>query len=191
MSINAAMQKILKAIKASSATELTLPASMKLNKDSITGFLKNFVNVVEKYLEVRKLTAHKIDQLKNEQIGNQKVIIRTQQVVLNSVQTTVKEELKSWADVARSNNKQNMTVSVKNVKETVKTTLAEDDRSRNYMMYGLEETKEGEEDGLEDAVQALFIKSEIEQWPRLCSAYTMGRGSLTRLAPLHFMFSVF
>ena len=71
--INAAMQKILTATKASYATELTLPALMKLNKDSITGFLKNFVNVVEKNLEVCKLAANTIHQLKNEQIETQKV----------------------------------------------------------------------------------------------------------------------
>ena len=86
--INAAKQKILKATKASSASELTVPALMKLSKDSITGFLENFVNVVEKNLDVCKLAANKIDQLKIEQIENQKVIIRTQQIEVNSVQTT-------------------------------------------------------------------------------------------------------
>ena len=40
------------------------------------------------------------------------------------------------------------------------------------MMYGLEVAKKGEEDDLEDAVQATFEKTELsEQWPRLCSAY--------------------
>ena len=62
-----------------------------------------------------------------------------------------------------------MTVSVKTVKEAVKTTLAEDDRLLNFMMFGLEEAKEGEEDDFEDAVRALFGTSDIELWHRLCS----------------------
>ena len=68
----------------------------------------------------------------------------------------------------------------------MKATLAKDDRSRNFMMYGLEEAKEGEleEEDLEDAVRALFEKSEIEQWPRLCSTYRMGKRKSDKICPV-------
>ena len=77
-----------------------------------------------------------------------------------------------------------MTVSAKTVKEAVKTTLAEDDRSRNFMMYGLEEAAEGQEDNLVDAVRALCEKTEVEQWPRLCSAYRMGEKKSGKARPV-------
>ena len=182
--IHAEIQKILKVTKTSTVSDLTQPTFMKLSKDSMAGFLKSFVQIVEKNLEVCKMAADKIDQLKNEQIEHQKEIIKAQQTETNSVQNTVKNELKSWAEVARINSKQNMTVSAKTVKEAVKTTLAEDDRSRNFMMYGLEEAAEGQEDDLVDAVRALCEKTEVEQWPRLCSAYRMGEKRLTKLAQL-------
>ena len=41
--------------------------------------------------------------------------------------------------------------------------------ARNFMMHGLEEAEEGEEDDREDTVRALFEKADIEQ--RHCSAY--------------------
>ena len=55
--------------------------------------------------------------------------------------------------------------------------------TRNFMMHGLEEAEEGEEDDREDTVRALFEKADTEQWRRHCSAYTGWlRRSLTRLA---------
>ena len=44
-----------------------------------------------------------------------------------------------------NNSNQNMTVSAKTVKEAVKLAVAGDDKSRNFMIYGLEEAIEGKE----------------------------------------------
>ena len=73
--IPGAFQKILKATKTSSASKLSTAVSMKLNKDIIAAQIT-------------------IDQLKTEQIDNQKEILRTQQKELNSVQSIVKSELR-------------------------------------------------------------------------------------------------
>ena len=137
--IQVAFQKILKATKTSSTSEISTAVLLKLNKDIIAAHMKSIVDVLEKNLEMCKLAANKIDQLKTEQIENQKEILRTQQKEINSVQTVVKSELKSWADIARTSSNQNMNVSATRVKEAVKLAVAEEDRSRNFMMYGLEE----------------------------------------------------
>ena len=52
---------------------------------------------------------------------HQKEIIKAQQTESNSMQSTVKKVTKCWAEVARINSKQDMSVSAKTVKEAVKT----------------------------------------------------------------------
>ena len=44
--------------------------------------------------------------------------------------------IKCWVDVAQTNTNYSMDVSVKTVKEAVKTSVAEDDRSKRFMIYG-------------------------------------------------------
>ena len=69
-----------------------------------------------------------------------------------------------------------MTVSVKTVKEAVKTTLAEDDRLLNFMMFGLEEAKEGEEDDLRMQYGLCLEHQTLSCGTgfAVCSAYRMG-----------------
>ena len=58
---------------------------MKLNNDIIAAQMKSIADVVENNLEMCKLAVNKINQLKTEQIENQKKILRTQQKEINSV----------------------------------------------------------------------------------------------------------
>ena len=52
--IHAEIQKILKVTKTSTVSDLTQPTFMKLSKDSMAGFLKSFVHIVEKILKFVK-----------------------------------------------------------------------------------------------------------------------------------------
>ena len=113
--------------------------------------------------------------MKTEQLTNQKEIIKIQHEQISSVQETVKTEMKSWADVAKTNTKQNMALSVKTVTDAVKTAVADDDRSKRFMIYGLEEAEEGKIDDLDDAVQATFEKTGIVPFPTIQSAYRIGQ----------------
>ena len=70
-----------------------------------------------------KSAASSIDQTKTEQmqIDMQKQLINRQQDQIDSVQKTVKREIKSWANV-------------KTVKEAVRS-VNEEERSRNLIIY--------------------------------------------------------
>ena len=69
------------------------------------------------------------------------------------------------------NTDQSMTVSVKKVKEAVKTAVVEDHMSKRFLMFGLQEENEGKEDDLVDAVEATFEKTGVVPFPVIHSAY--------------------
>ena len=62
----------------------------------------------------------------------------------DSVQKTVKSEMKSWADVIKKNSAQNNQLTTKTVKEAVRSVNEGEERSRNLIIYGVKETEEGE-----------------------------------------------
>lgn len=183
------LKQIVKATKTCSTREINHSILMKLNKDVLSTYVKNLVDVVENNLELCKLAANKVDQLKTEQIVNQKELIKAHQEQLTSVQETVKTEIKSWADVARTNTNQSMAVSVKTVKEAVKTAVAEDDRAKRFMIYGLQEAEEGKEDDLVDAVEATFEKTGIVPYPPIHSVYRMGAKTPGKARPVKIQLS--
>ena len=94
----------------------------------------------------------------------------------------MKTEIRSWADVAKKNtNDQSIAVSVKRVKDAVKTAVAEDDRSKRFMIFGLSEAEEGEVDDLVHVVEASFEKTGAVPFPVIYSAYRLREKN--RLSP--------
>ena len=94
---------------------------IKLNKDDLVNCMKNLANLVDENIELWKLAACKVDQLKSEQIKNQKKFLEAQQEQLILVQETVnKTEFRSWADFVKTNIQKSTDVSVTTVKEAVK-----------------------------------------------------------------------
>ena len=152
--------EVSKSLKIQSCTSLTHNGLMKLSKDQLANLLTSFVNIFDRNLNVCKAAAAEMDQLKSEQIKNQNELIRIKNNQINSVQETVKNEIKTWADVVNKNNEHGVQISMESVKEAVQSVRIEDDRAKNFMIYGLEEAKEGQEEDLEDAVQATFERLE-------------------------------
>ena len=96
------IQKVLKAVNVSTTSELNETVMMqKLNKNPLAKFVETLTNLIEKNIELCKSAAGKIDQLKSEKIADQKLLIEIQQGQINSVQDTVKSEMKTWADIAK------------------------------------------------------------------------------------------
>ena len=82
--------------------ELNENSLMKLSKNYLTDITLRLVSLFEKNLNTCKSAAVKIDQLKTEQIENQKKLMEIKDMKIDSVQQTVKTELKTWADVAQN-----------------------------------------------------------------------------------------
>ena len=101
MDMTEKLQTILKTAKVTSTVEMNENSLMKLSKNSLTDITLQLVKLYEKNLNTCKSAAIKIDQLKTEQIENQKKLLQMQEVKIDSVHQTVKTELKSWADIAK------------------------------------------------------------------------------------------
>ena len=84
-----------------------------------------------------------IDEMKNKVMETQNQLIDAKKKDLASVNEAVKTELKSWADIVKKDNKQNRQLTAKSVKEAVKTVNLEEERSRNFIIYGVKEPEEG------------------------------------------------
>ena len=133
------IQKVLKAVNVSTTSELNETVMMqKLNKNPLAKFVETLTNLIEKNIELCKSAAGKIDQLKSEKIADQKLLIEIQQGQINSVQDTVKSEMKTWADIAKKNTNQRSgkQLTENSVKQAVRIVNEEERKSKNLMIYG-------------------------------------------------------
>ena len=136
--ITGELQTVLKTAKVTSTGELNENVLMKLSKNSLTDITLRLVKLYEKNLKTCKSAAIKLDQLKTEQIENQKKLLQIQEKKIDSVHQTVKTELKSWADVAKTGltSKQ---ITARTVKEAVRSVNDDEKRSRCFLIHGVEE----------------------------------------------------
>ena len=141
------MAKVLKTAKVKSTTELNDNVLLKLTKNPLADIIVRLVNLCEKNLNTCKSAASKLDQMKTAQIESQKKLLEIQQERIDSVQQTVKTELKSWADVVKKGNDSNKLkqLTTQSVKEAVKSVNDEEKRSKCFLIYGCEE-QEDEDD---------------------------------------------
>jgi hypothetical protein len=120
-----------------------------------------------------------LDDLKSQQISLQKQIIDQQSELLkckdeqlDSVQATVKTEMRSYADHAAKNWPQQSAevVTPDQVKQAVKVAVQEEDRTRSLMMFGVKEEENEEE--IEQTV--LEIMATVDEKPRLAECCRLG-----------------
>jgi hypothetical protein len=81
--------------------------------------------------------------MKTKVMDTQSQLIEKKKEELPTVNATVKTELKSWVDIVKKDNKQNIQLTAKSVKESVKTINLEEERSRNFIIYGVKEPEKG------------------------------------------------
>ena len=156
-------------------TEELLEKQLRTKKE-LASFLFQIVNCSLDCIKLLKSGCLEVDALKSESKSAVKELAEVQSELLqskreqieyfqNGVQTTIKTELKSYSEaVKKSNNEQ---VTLKKIKTVVKDIV--EDRSRNIMMFGLEET---ERENLDYKVRDIF--EELEEKP-LFRAERVGR----------------
>ena len=157
---------------------------MKLSKDQLATIVTSFVNLFDENVEMLKSAAACVDELKSEIITKQNEIINLHQNQIKSVEETVKSEFKTWADVAKSNCGEGTQVSLKTVKEAVISVQEEDLKANNFIIYGLEEDKDGDEEDLEDAVSATFKKAGVIPFPPVRSMTRIGVRNAEKVRPV-------
>ena len=179
MDITGELQTVLKTAKVTSTVELNENSLMKLSKNSLTDIALRLVKLYEKNLNTCKSAAIKLDQLKTEQIENQKKLLQMQETKIDSVHQTVKTELKSWADIAKKGIASN-TVTANTVKEAVRSVNDEEKRSRCFLIHGVEEN---DNEIPCDIVQNVYRKLEFTP-PTIVDSFRVGRKTPEKPRPI-------
>ena len=102
---------------------------------------------------VLKTASTKMEELQCELITNQKTsklqeeIISSRSVQIEAVQSTVRTEMRSFADIVKEGGKNSITKET--IHHAVKSAVLEDERERNLVIFGL---KEGTGENLENTV---------------------------------------
>jgi len=119
------------------------------NKDILIGFVQNLAGAVNKSQLLLKSAAAKVDDMKSDALNNQKTLIGLQTEViqkkseqLKSVETTVKEEIKTWAGVVTKSCSNMSTAIPKKLKELVSAAETAEDRSHNLVIFGATEEED-------------------------------------------------
>lgn len=115
-----------------------------VTKDVITEIVLNMGSMICKSRTVLRSAAEKLDQQKSEQIKIQNELIQCKSGKLTAVKETVKTEMKLFTDVVK-NNTVASEISPSKIKMAVKSAITEDDRSKNFIIFGAPEELECEE----------------------------------------------
>jgi hypothetical protein len=176
-------QKVLKTAKVTSTTELNESTLLKLTKNPLADIILRLVNLYEKNLDTCKSAAIKMDQLKSEQLENQKKLLQIQEEKMDSVKQTVKTELKSWSDVVKKGipNKQ---LTAKTVKEAVRSVSEEAKRSKCFMIYGFEEKENASVDSDPIDIAKNVYRKTCGLSPRIMNSNRIGAKTAGKTRPV-------
>ena len=179
------MAKVLKTAKVKSTTELNDNVLLKLTKNPLADIIVRLVNLCEKNLNTCKSAASKLDQMKTAQIESQKKLLEIQQERIDSVQQTVKTELKSWADVVKKGNDSNKLkqLTTQSVKEAVKSVNDEEKRSKCFLIYGCEEQEDEDDCSCDQIARDIYSKVGYRP-PVIVDAYRIGNRTEGRTRPI-------
>ena len=143
--IDGVLTSVTEAAKCGTLKNLNKGHFGKCNKDVVTNLILHLASVLDKSCSVMRSASAKIDNLKTEQIENQKRVVLLQEEVIKSkgeqvqeVQAAVKTEFKSFSDVVKQNVQE---VPSKKLAAAFKTAVVDDQRSRCIILFGIEENK--------------------------------------------------
>ena len=191
MEMEAVSLNILTKGKVSRLSELVASSLAKSKKDILADIIVNLVQVFEKNMNLCKIAAEKIDDLKTEQIDQQKKLLALQNSKMNSMQTAVtselKQEIKSWSDIVKKNNSQmqsdQLSITKKSVQQVIRNVNEEERRSKNLMIHGLKESDNDDINETLQSVREVFESMNLPD-PDTIDCYRVGRKEAGRTRPV-------
>ena len=138
--------------------------SRNVTKDALAGIVVKMGTMFSDTKIMLRSALEKLDEQKSDLLKNQKLLIQTQNELikcksgkLESVQETVKSEIKSFSDAVKKNCS-SMEISPAKIKMAVKSAITEEDRSKNFIIFGAEEKLLCEEQDMneQDLVNDIF-----------------------------------
>ena len=128
---------------------------MKTDKGVLANLVVSVAGVLGKSRTALHSAAVSIEELKSDQIQNQKTLLKLQDTLIQSkaeqveaVQTTVKTEIRSFSDVIKQGCEDKITAT--KLTAVVKSAVESDDRKKAVMVFGLEESANEEVGGKVD-----------------------------------------
>ena len=125
----------------------------QVKKSDLASAIVTLVNILDSTHGVLKSASVKIEDLLSDQVEDKKTIIQLQKKSLESkdkeiaaVQSTVKSEIKTFAEIVKSGTSSSVTT--QNIQRAVKSAVSEDQRGKNVVIFGLQE------DGNDDRLRA-------------------------------------
>ena len=117
----------------------------QIQKNVIAGLIENLVGVLDFTQNALKSVSTKMEELQSELIVEQKSVIKLQKELISSssdqieaVQSTVKTEMRTFADIVKEGSKNSVTKET--IHRAVKSAVSQDQRNRNLVIFGLQET---------------------------------------------------
>ncbi len=140
------IEKILDSVNCKSFNDLRSDSFTKPRKDTMGQWIVDLCGTLIRSTQFLRAAASSINDLQSETIQGQNKIIELQdQVIKNNaecveeVQATVKSEITSYRDAVE--NSCSKSFDSEKLRNVVKHVVIEEDRSRNLMVYGLEENE--------------------------------------------------
>jgi len=195
------IEKMLRELKVGRVDQLCLAACKAPVKDNLGAWLWESIKMVRDYTDLAKKMRDETKALKTQLIGSQQKVVDLQDELLSSktdqlaaLQTTVADTVKaelasvqeavqtkihsSWNEVAAKGLSQGFASAAK-IKEAVKSAVAEDEKSKNFMIFGKEEAPN------EDIVTTVAeIMEDLNEKPRVMECTRVGTSERGKSRPI-------
>ena len=183
------IEEAKKELKCTEEDNLTADLFNKLNKPVLCRWLEEARDTMCRQREMMESMKEVIGTMKTEALGDKATVIKLQSELLErkeeqlaSLQTAVrtsvqdvKTEIRTYSD-ALNKPTSAAAISTGAFKKVVKEVMAEEDRSKNLMVFGLAEEVGEKLDGPDGKICAMF--QELNEKPR-CSAVRVGKAPTT------------
>ena len=188
------VREMIEALKCEEGAELSVAKFKTLRKDDLVGLLFNTYQILRSHeAPLRKLKCA-VDNMKDEHIELQRKVIKLQGELLDvkseqlesvkstvktAVQETVTEEIKCYSKVVSESVSNGLpAITAKNLRKAVQRVVTEEDRTKNVVIFGLEENENEE---LSDKINYVF--EHIDEKPRF-DAVRIGMKSAGKVRPV-------
>lgn len=150
-----------------------------ITKATLAGWLEKSLEAVYYSRSLMRTVNGCLGKLKNEKIEDKETIIKLQEEVmkkqgndLSAVHDTVKKEMKSYSEIVAKKCGTVPAITTKQLKSAVREAVTQEDRSKNVMVFGLEE-EEGEDLGEKIA----GLMEDMGEKPQLVDCRRLGEGT--------------
>ena len=167
---------VFKSTKCKQLSDVKESALMKpdVYKKDLAGAVVSLVGVLDLIQNVLPSAGTKMEELQSELIASQKSEINLQNELISSrsgqleaVQSTVKNEIKTYSDIVKDGC-QTSVVTEKIIRHAVKSAVSEDQRHRNLLIFGLEEkTGENVEQSVNHVIRNCGGSSKVSSCHRI------------------------